>query len=313
MQHKMEASRLKLKVAWAPIYCHTLPDGHRFPMNKYDLIPEQLLYEETIAAENLFEPEAVPEELILMVHDLAYWEKLKNLELTKQEERASGFPLSADLIQREKIITGGGVQAADYALENGCAMNVAGGTHHAYRDRAEGFCLLNEHAIAAKYLQNKRGLGKIMIVDLDVHQGNGTAKIFEGDDSVFTFSMHGKNNYPFKKEISDLDIELEDGTGDKYYLHVLEETLHELIESQNPEFLFFVAGVDILDTDKLGRLSISPQGCAIRDRIVLESAYRSGIPIVSSMGGGYSEDVNIIVDAHCNTFRIAQEVFFEEQ
>ncbi len=301
-----------LKIAWAPIYCHSLPDEHRFPMRIYDLIPEQLIYEETIERANLFEPEPIPEEMILKVHERDYWDRLKNLDLSRKEERASGFPLSQQLVLRERTIMMGTVEAANYALEFGCAMNVAGGTHHAYRDRAEGFCLLNDQALAAQFLIDNKGIGKILIVDLDVHQGNGTAKIFENDDRVFTFSIHGKNNYPFHKEDSDLDIELNDGTGDKEYLHILEENLHEVIDSEKPEFMFYQCGVDILETDQLGKMAVTMQGCAIRDRIVLESAYHHGIPVVSSMGGGYSKDINIIVEAHCNTFRTAQEIFFEE-
>ncbi len=301
-----------LKIAWAPIYCHALPEGHRFPMEKYDLIPQQLLYEETIISENLFEPGPIPHELVIAIHDKDYWKRLLDLKLSKQEERESGFPLSADLVHRERVITMGGITASDYALEYGCAMNVAGGTHHAYRNKAEGFCLLNDHAIASQYLLDHKGIEKILIIDLDVHQGNGTAKIFENEERVFTFSMHGKNNYPFRKERSDLDIELADLTNDKDYLHLLESTLKDLIDKVSPEFIFYVAGVDILDTDKLGRLSVSPQGCSIRDRMVIETAVRHRVPIVISMGGGYSEDINVIVDAHCNTFRIANQVFFEE-
>jgi acetoin utilization deacetylase AcuC-like enzyme len=300
------------RIAWDPNYTLTLPEGHRFPMMKYEMTPRQLLLEEIIERENFFHPAPISEELILRVHDSEYWKKLKTLSLSKDEERVSGFPLSQELIERERTIMMGTVMCADYALEYGCAMNVAGGTHHAYRDRAEGFCLLNDQAIAAQYLLDQKGIKKILILDLDVHQGNGTARIFENEPRVFTFSMHGNNNFPFVKENSDLDIELEDHTDDKQYLNLLEENIKKLLDELEPDFIFFQSGVDVLETDKLGRLSLSIQGCSIRDRIVIENAFRYDIPLVASMGGGYSEDIETIVEAHCNTFRIAEEIFFEE-
>ncbi len=214
-----------LKIANHPIYKHPLPAGHRFPMEKYDLLPKQLLHEGTCVEANFFQPELPSEELILAVHDKGYLDDLKNGTLDKRAARKIGFPLSEELIRRELIIADGTVKACDYALEYGIAMNIAGGTHHAYSNRGEAFCLLNDQAIAARYLQKKEGIEKILIVDLDVHQGNGTAEIFENDASVFTFSMHGKNNYPFRKERSDLDIELPDGTDDKEYLDILKNTL----------------------------------------------------------------------------------------
>ncbi len=299
------------KIAWSPIYAHPLPEGHRFPMEIYDLVPGQLVYEEVIGKENLFEPEQCPEEAILRAHDEEYWNRLKDGSLSEQEIRKSGFPYSEQLIIRESTIMEGTRKASDYALVHGCSMNIAGGTHHAYRSGPEGFCLLNDLAIAAYFLLEEKGLERILIVDLDVHQGNGTAKIFENDPRVFTFSMHGEKNYPFHKERSDLDIELKDGTEDKDYLHILEENINRLMKELLPDFVLFQSGVDVLETDQLGRLNLSMQGCAIRDRIVLESCQKHGIPITASMGGGYSKDINLIVEAHCNTFRIAQEVFFE--
>lgn len=299
-----------LKIAWCDIYAHPLPKNHRFPMSKYDLLPMQLRHEGTVSDENFFAPGPLVEDHILAVHDADYWRRLKNLELTKQEIRKTGFPLSRQLVDRETTIMHGTLLCADYALEHGVSMNIAGGTHHAFTNRGEGFCLLNDIAIASMYLLNSGKAKKILVVDLDVHQGNGTAQIFENEDRVFTFSMHGMKNYPIRKEKSDLDVELPDGTDDKTYIHELEKHLTQLIETVEPDFLFFQSGVDILASDKLGRLSVSVEGCNTRDRFVLEKAKECDLPIVAAMGGGYSEDINVIVEAHANTYRLAQEIFF---
>ncbi|MFC2185885.1 histone deacetylase [Fulvivirgaceae bacterium LMO-SS25] len=299
-----------LKIAWAPIYAHSLPVGHRFPMIKYELLPEQLLYEGTIQSQNLFEPKPMSEEIILQVHDIAYWQKLIDLNLSRKEERKTGFPLSKGLVEREITILDGTLQASIYALKYGVGMNVAGGTHHAYRDRGEGFCLLNDVAVSAQYLLDHYLAKQILVVDLDVHQGNGTAKIFENESRVFTFSMHGAKNYPMHKEKSDLDVELADGTGDTEYLKKLNFHLDKLVEAVNPDFVFFVSGVDILATDKLGRLGVSLEGCKGRDRMVIEMCKSLKLPLVISMGGGYSEKIQHIVEAHANTFRLTQEIYF---
>lgn len=299
-----------LKIAYHPIYKHPLPEGHRFPMEKYELLPKQLLHEGTCDQDNFFEPEFPEEKHILAVHDQNYFNRLKALELDKKEIRKSGFPLSQELVNREQIIADGTINACRYALENGIAMNIAGGTHHAYTNRAEAFCLLNDQAIGARYLQKNGLANKILIVDLDVHQGNGTAEIFQDDDSVFTFSMHGKGNYPFKKEKSDLDIELEDGINDKAYLKKLKSILPDLIERVQPDFIFYLCGVDILETDKLGRLACTIKGCKERDRYVIQTCHDFGIPVECSMGGGYSKDIKKIIEAHANTYRLAQEIYF---
>ncbi len=299
-----------LKIAWTPEYCHKLPEGHRFPMEKYDLIPEQLLHEGTITRSNLFAPSGLCEEEIIRTHDREYWNKLKGLKLSRSEERKTGFPLSEQLVRRETIIAQGTIECAGYALESGIAMNVAGGTHHAFTNRGEGFCLLNDIALAANHLL-LQGLAKqILVVDLDVHQGNGTAEIFKNEDRVFTFSMHGAGNYPYFKEQSDLDIPLDDGTDDDTYLELLEENLHELIQSLKPDFIFFQSGVDVLNTDKLGRLGLSINGCRERDRMVLQACRDNGIPVVVVMGGGYSREIRYIIEAHANTFRLAQQLYF---
>lgn len=299
-----------LKIAYAPIYQHPLPDGHRFPMLKYELIPAQLLYEGTCSNHNFFEPNEVNEFWILKTHDPTYLANLKNISIDPKMIRRIGFPLSKELVIREKIITQGTIDCCQFALENGISMNVAGGTHHAFKDKGEGFCLLKDVAIASNYLLTKKLANKILVIDLDVHQGNGTAKIFENEPRVFTFSMHGKDNYPLHKEISDLDLELATCTKDEIYLKLLFETLPKLISIEKPDFLFFVAGVDILESDKLGKLSVSKAGCYERDKFVFEIAKFNKLPIVVTLGGGYSPKILDIVEAHCNTFRLAEKIFF---
>lgn len=299
-----------LKIAWSPEYILPLPPNHRFPMSKYEVLPQQLLHEGTINESNLFAPEPLGIDLILLTHEEGYWNKLSNQLLTPQEIRRTGFPLTRELVEREIRIANGTLQCALYALQLGVAMNIAGGTHHAFTNRGEGFCLLNDIAIAANYLLHQKLVSKILVVDLDVHQGNGTAQIFRNNDRVFTFSMHGANNYPLIKEQSDLDIGLKDFTGDDFYLATLDANLKNLIDQVQPEFIFYQSGVDILDTDKLGRLSVSREGCKQRDRLVLEVAKQNHIPIVASMGGGYSPNFRDIIEAHANTYRLAQEIFF---
>jgi acetoin utilization deacetylase AcuC-like enzyme len=299
-----------LKVAWSTVFAHPLPVGHRFPMEKYNLLPEQLLYEGTLQQENFFEPEPLDVQYILNTHAAAYWHKLQNQQLTPSEIRKTGFPLSPELVYREVVIMNGTVQAALFALEYGVSMNIAGGTHHAFTDRGEGFCLLNDIAIAANYLLEKKLASRILIVDLDVHQGNGTAQIFRDKSEVFTFSMHGASNYPMHKEKSDLDVALPDGTTDVAYLLALDTNLPAIFEKHALDFIFYQSGVDVLATDKLGRLSLSLAGCRERDRKVLELCKKHHIPVAASMGGGYSERIADIVEAHANTFRLAQEIFF---
>jgi acetoin utilization deacetylase AcuC-like enzyme len=294
------------KIAWDPLYHHPLPENHRFPMEKYSLLPEQLIFEGTITQDQFFIPEPVSEKQILLCHDKQYWGRLENLELSAAEIRKTGFPLSRQLIQREITIAGGTVQAARFALEHGVAMNIAGGTHHAFTNRGEGFCLLNDVAIAASVLLDEKLVDSALVVDLDVHQGNGTAEIFQSNPNVFTFSMHGKKNYPLHKECSDLDVELEDGISDDEYLDLLNKHLNYLKENVKSDFIFYQAGVDVLATDKLGRLGLSIQGCRERDRLVFEMAFQLNIPIVVTMGGGYSERIADIIEAHANTFRLAK-------
>ena len=299
-----------LKIAYHPIYKHPLPEGHRFPMLKYELLPQQLIHEGTCTVANFFEPEIPNDKHIVAVHDPEYFYDLLNIMISPKMARKIGFPLSEELVERERIIADGTIKGCEYALKNGIAMNIAGGTHHAYSDHGEAFCMLNDQAIGARYLLNKGLAKKILIVDLDVHQGNGTAEIFQNDESVFTFSMHGAGNYPFKKEESDLDIALPKGTNDETYLSILKKELPQLIENIQPDFIFYLCGVDILESDKLGTLGLTLEGCKKRDEFVLSTCHRLKIPVHCSMGGGYSPDIKIIVNAHANTFRIAQRLYF---
>jgi len=299
-----------LKIAFHPIYKHELPKGHRFPMDKYDLLPQQLIYEGTCTEENFFEPEIPNNKHFFTVHDPEYFFNLLNITLSQKEARKIGFPLSEVLVAREMIIADGTIKASKFALKNGIAMNIAGGTHHAFSSHGEAFCMLNDQAIGARYLQQKGLAKKILIVDLDVHQGNGTAEIFKKDASVFTFSMHGKSNYPFIKETSDLDIALKNETKDNEYLSILKNTLPKLINQEKPDFIYYLCGVDVLETDKLGKLSLSVKGCKERDQFVLQTCRDFNIPLMCSMGGGYSPDIKVIVDANANTFRLAQEIYF---
>jgi len=288
-----------LRIAYSPIYKYDLPEGHRFPMEKYDLLPQQLLYEGTVTEDCFFHPPALSDEQILLTHTPEYLHKLNTQTLSRKEIRNIGFPMSEKLIQRGRHIAMGTLLCAEYAAQHGVAMNIAGGTHHSFTDHGEGFCIYNDIAIAANILLARGTYSSILVVDLDVHQGNGTAQIFADEPRVFTFSMHGERNYPTRKEQSDLDIGLPDGTEDKAYLATLTSTLPRLMSKVKPEVVFYLSGVDIIATDKLGRLSVSRDGCLQRDRYVLQTCYDAGIPVVISMGGGYSPAIKDIVEADC--------------
>ncbi|WP_080055976.1 histone deacetylase family protein [Spirosoma aerolatum] len=299
-----------LHIAFSPVYRLRLPEGHRFPMLKYELIHEQLLYEGTCTEANFMAPAPVDDHWVLGVHTPEYVQALKTLTVSPTMMRRIGFPLTRELIEREWVITQGTIDCTQYAKTDGVALNIAGGTHHAYPDRGEGFCLLNDVGVAAHYLLETNQSRKIVVIDLDVHQGNGTAVMFQHEPRVFTFSMHGKDNYPLKKEQSDLDIDLPTGTADELYLNTLYDTLPALIRREQPDFLFYVSGVDILASDRLGKLGVSRDGCRERDQFVFEQAIGANLPIVVSMGGGYSPRIADIVEAHCNTFRLAASLFF---
>ena len=279
-------------------------------MIKYELIPEQLLIEKTCSESNFFKPEIIDTELVLKTHQEEYFNRLKGLKLSNKEVREIGFPLSKELVERELIISQGTIDCVHFSSEHGVSMNIAGGTHHAFYDRGEAFCMLNDQAIAANYIIEEGLFKKILIIDLDVHQGNGTASLFSSNPNVYTLSFHGKKNYPFRKEKSDLDIELDDNTNDNEYLKLLKEIVPKVIDQFEPEFIFYLSGVDVLENDKLGRLSLSIDGCKERDRFILETCKDNCIPVQVSMGGGYSMVLKNIIEAHSNTFRLAQEIFF---
>ena len=298
-----------IPVAFDPIYVLSLPENHRFPMEKYDLLYRQLIHEGTCEPEDFFSPAPIDYESVTAIHNKVYVERLKGLKLNKAEIRKIGFPISQQLIDREFIIAGGTLAGSLKALKGGIAFNIAGGTHHAFSSHGEAFCLLNDQAIAARYLLEKKLAKKILMIDLDVHQGNGTAKIFEKEDRVFTFSMHGEKNYPFKKEKSDLDINLEDKTNDNTYIEILEEVLPKLIKTVKPDFIFYLSGVDILKSDRLGRLGVSIQGCKERDQMVLKYCREEDIAVQCSMGGGYSKEIKLIIEAHANTYRVAKKIY----
>ncbi len=278
-------------------------------MEKYELLPQQLLLEGTCEEADFFVPKPAKMNQVLRVHSKEYVGRLCNLELSKNEIRSIGFPLSEDLIKREFLIAGGTIMGAEKALDCGIAMNIAGGTHHAFPNRGEAFCLLNDQAIGAQYLLDKGYAKKILVLDLDVHQGNGTASIFRNNKDVFTCSVHGAKNYPFRKEVSDYDVSMEDNCSDSVYIDEIKSLLPKLYDKIMPDFIFYLSGVDILESDKLGRLGMSITGCKKRDELVLSFIKEKGIPVQCSMGGGYSKDLRVIIEAHANTFRVAKTLF----
>jgi len=296
-------------IAFDPIYKYPVPEGHRFPMDKYELLPLQLLREGIAEESDFFSSEPLAIQAIYAVHEREYADRFMQGKLSRQEMRRIGFEQTPLLAERELRIANGTLQGALKALDTGIAFNIAGGTHHASRDHGEGFCMINDQAVAAQYLLDHQKAKQILIIDLDVHQGNGTANIFSNNPGVFTFSMHGKNNYPFRKEKSDLDIALDDWTQDDTYMRTLKEVLPELIEKIRPDFIFYQAGVDILQTDKIGRMACTIQGCRQRDEMVLQMARDHNIPVQCSMGGGYSPQLRTILEAHANTFRVASKIF----
>lgn len=298
-----------IHVAWSNTYTLPLPEGHRFPMLKYELLYRELQRKQAELHIQFFEPQKATLEDVLRVHDSGYVKRMLELELTEKEMRAIGFPLTNELVEREFILVQGTIECAKVALLKRIGLNIAGGTHHAFSNRGEGFCLLNDHAIAAVHLLHHQLVSRVMIVDLDVHQGNGTAEIFNTNPNVFTFSMHGKDNYPLRKEMSDMDIELATGTTGDEYLFILQHKLREALLIFEPQIILYNSGVDVLAGDRYGKLNLSEAECMERDRIVFKTAVEHAIPVCAAMGGGYSPRISDIVHAHCNTFRTACELF----
>lgn len=299
-----------LKVAFSPIFLYQVPEKHRFPMQKYRLIPERLIEEGVLSEDNFFAPDKLTEEEILTTHTSEYWQKLKTQTLSRKEARAIGFEMTPELVERGRYIAHATYECALYAKQYGVSLNVAGGTHHSFADHGEGFCVFNDVCIASNLLLSRGEAERVLVVDLDVHQGNGNASIMANEPRVFVFSMHGEKNYPFRKPPSDLDIELANDTDDETYLTHLKQTLPNLIAEHKPDLIFYQSAVDVLATDKLGKLALTPEGCKQRDDFVLRQARDNNIPIAVVMGGGYSEDVEDVVEAHCNTFRLAKQLFF---
>ena len=276
-------------------------------MQKYALLPQQLLHEGIAEPADFHSPSKVSLETLCLAHTPDYVHKFVHLQLSHKEALPIGFVQNQQLVDRELTLVQGTIEAALWALRTAeVGFNIAGGTHHAFSDRGEGFCMLNDQAVAAAYLLAHTAVRKVLIIDLDVHQGNGTAEIFRHDPRVFTFSMHAESNYPFVKEQSDRDIALPTGTTDAAYLSILTSVLPKIITTHQPDFVFYQSGVDVLSSDKLGKLSLSVQGCADRDRFVFNLCRQHHLPVQCSMGGGYSPQLSAILRAHTNTFMMSQ-------
>ena len=294
--------------AWSSArYTFPLPDGHRFPIEKYERLRRRVLDEGIVDAACLHEPGRVPGADLLRVHTARYVEAFTAGALDAAAVRRMGFPWSPALVERSLRATGGTAQAASFALEHGIAMNLAGGTHHAFPDHGEGFCVFNDVAVAVRALQHRGRIARAAIVDLDVHQGNGTHAIFTGDASVFTFSMHGRRNYPFRKVAGDLDVELDDGATDDDYLAHLTAELPRVLARARPDLVVYLAGADVHEHDRLGRLRLTAAGLARRDVLVLELCRDVGLPVVITIAGGYGRDLETTVGLHVQTARIASQ------
>ncbi len=300
------------RLYYSPYYYAEIGEGHVFPIRKFELVRDLLLSEGTLRDDEIFEPAPAKIEDLLLVHTEDYITRLIGGELTAKEVRKLGLPWSKSLVRRSLHAISGTINAARHAMESGIASNLAGGTHHAYPDRGEGFCVLNDVAVAIRVLQREKLAERFLIVDCDVHQGNGTAYIFQDSPEVFTFSMHGAKNYPLFKETSSLDIELADGTGDREFLETLDEALPRIF-THNPDLIFYLGGADPFEKDKLGRLKLSIEGLRKRDEIVLRFAREHHTPIVTTMSGGYASDINDTVEIHANTIRAVKDVYFGQK
>ena len=296
------------RIFYSPYYYADIGEGHVFPIRKFEIARDILLAEGTIGSGHLIEPHEAEREDLLLVHTADYIDRLTDGSLTAKEIRKLGLPWSRSLVRRSFHAISGTINAAKLAVKTGISSNLAGGTHHAYPDRGEGYCVLNDVAVAIRVLQRDGLARRALIIDLDVHQGDGTAFIFKGDNEVFTFSMHGAKNYPLFKQTSSLDIELADGTADDEYLSILSEALPRLM-LHDPDVIFYLAGADPYENDKLGRLKLSMEGLKRRDEIVLEFARTAAVPIVTTMSGGYAKDIADTVEIHCNTIRAVEKVF----
>lgn len=293
--------------AWSSAsYTFALPPGHRFPIEKYALLRDAVVAEGLVAPDDVHEPPRATDAELARVHTRDYIDRLTSGTMTDAELRLLGFPWSPALVERSYRAVAGTVCAARHALRDGVAVNLAGGTHHAFADRGEGFCVFNDVAIAIRALRAEGKIGRAAIIDLDVHQGNGTHAIFAGDRDTFTFSMHGGRNYPFHKVAGTLDIELEDGVGDDVYLALLSDALPRVLDAGAPDLVIYLAGADPHERDRLGRLKLTFAGLERRDAMVLEACREVGIPVAITVAGGYGQDVNETVTVHTNTVRVAR-------
>lgn len=287
-------------------YAIPLPEGHRFPMAKYALLRDRVLVEGLVAQAHLHEPPRADYDDLVRVHSAQYVDDVTAGTLPALEQRRIGLPWSPEFVERAWRVVRGTIEASDAALSHGVAMNLAGGTHHAFPDRGEGFCTFNDVAIAIRRLQQRRRIQRACIVDLDVHQGNGTHACFAGDDSVYTFSMHGAKNFPFHKVPGTRDVELEDGTGDDAYLSILSEHLPDVVRNARPDLVVYLAGADPHEGDRLGRLKLTFNGLRRRDMMVLETCRDIGLPVCITIAGGYGRDVNDTVAVHVGTVTVAR-------
>lgn len=296
-----------MDVFYHDLFTFPLPEGHRFPIQKYILLRKRLVGEGVISEEDLHVPQGARDDQLCLVHDPSYIRKLKKGGLTTREIRRMGFPWSQDLLERSRRSVGSTIAACRSALGDGLAVNLAGGTHHAFPDHGQGFCVFNDAAVAARVMQFEHRVQRVLVVDCDVHQGNGTAAIFQNDPSVFTLSIHGENNFPFHKESSDLDLSLPDGAEDDLYLRQLQHGLDLAVDRAQADLAIYLAGADPYHGDRLGRLSLSKDGLANRDRLVMDVCRQAGLPVAVVMSGGYGKDVNDTVDIHYQTVRVAVE------
>jgi acetoin utilization deacetylase AcuC-like enzyme len=295
-----------VKAFYSDTFVLPLPEHHRFPMAKYRLVRERLLADRVLSADDLYLPDPIDWDDLRLVHDAAYVDAIATGSFAPEIQRRIGFPWSPMMVERSRRSVGATLAAARHAIGS-CAVaaNLAGGTHHAFRDRGEGFCVFNDVAVAAAVLLRDGAIARAAVVDCDVHQGNGTAAIFRDEPAIFTFSLHGENNFPFRKEVSDLDVTFADGAGDDEYLAALAAHLPPVLDSHRPDVVFYLAGADPFEGDRLGRLKLSIEGLRARDRVVFDACRVRGIPIAVTMSGGYAPDVDAIVTIHCNTIREA--------
>jgi acetoin utilization deacetylase AcuC-like enzyme len=298
-----------VKAFYSDHFVLPLPEGHKFPMAKYAGLRERILAEGIVGPDDLHEAPAASWEDLKLVHGGAYVDAVAAGTLPRETQRRIGFPWSPQMVERSRRSVGATIAAARTALDEGVAANLAGGTHHSFADRGEGYCVFNDVAVAARVLQRDRARRRIAIVDLDVHQGNGTAAIFQDDATVFTFSMHGEKNFPFRKDVSDLDVPLADGTEDDEYLGLLDRHLDDVLNQHQPDFVFYLAGADPYEGDRLGRLKLTIEGLRIRDEVVLSRCQQRGLPVAVTMSGGYATDVDAIVTIHANTIRTAAQIW----